>query len=80
MSEVKYVVEVRKIDKAQRIPREILDEVKGVISSKMVSSMRKEVVSCPVQSVDIPFLICFTCSNFIRRVSGKIHCRGLPLN
>lgn len=79
LSEVKHIVEVKKVDKAQKVPQEILDEIKGVIGGKILTSMRKEVISCPIRGGEVPFLICFTCKNFIRRVSGKVHCKGVPL-
>lgn len=80
MSEARYVVDVKRVEKALKIPQEVLDEIKGAVGSKMISSMRREVVSCPIRGEDTPFLVCFSCSNFIRRVSGKVYCRGLPLS
>jgi len=76
LSEAKYIVEVMRVDKVQKVPQEILDEIKGVVGGKMLANMRREIVSCPIRGGEVPFLICFTCKNFIRRVSGKVYCKG----
>jgi hypothetical protein len=41
--------------------------------------MRREMVECPVLGGEVPFLQCYFCPNFVRRVKGVVHCRGLPL-
>jgi hypothetical protein len=38
--------------------------------------MRREWISCPVFRKDLPFLVCFNCPNFIRRVKGVVDCAG----
>jgi hypothetical protein len=42
----------------------------------MMGSMRREWISCPVFGKDLPFLVCFNCPNFIRRVRGVVDCAG----
>jgi len=80
MSDYKYVVEVLTLDKPLRVPRDIQNELKGVVGRKMLRKMKSEAVECPVRGKLTPFLVCFTCKNFVRRFSGKVHCRGLPLD
>ena len=79
MDDYKYLVPVRMLEHAKRLPKEVTQSVKGAVGRKMLSRMKKEVVDCPVLGVERPFLVCFSCSNFVRRVSGKVYCRGLPL-
>jgi hypothetical protein len=79
----KYEVAVEKLDKALPLPRELSEQVKdalGNVSRKMLSEMRKEAVQCPVLGRQVPFLQCYTCKNFVRRVRGVVHCRGDPLS
>jgi hypothetical protein len=38
--------------------------------------MKYEAVSCPVKLKVVKVSECYTCSNFIRRVRGKVGCRG----
>lgn len=72
----KYEVEVKMAEKAFRTPKEVTSEIKGVISRKMLSRMKKEYVDCPVEGKQVPFLICFVCPSFLRRVKGVVHCMG----
>ncbi len=74
--EAKYEVEVKMAEKAFRVPKEVASEIKGVISRKMLSRMKKEYVDCPVEGRQVAFLICFTCPSFLRRVKGVVHCIG----
>lgn len=74
--EMKYEVEVKMAEKAFRVPKEITSEIKGVISRKMLSRMKKEYVDCPVEGRQVAFLICFVCPSFLRRVRGVIQCAG----
>ncbi|MEM2136555.1 MAG: hypothetical protein QXI93_01220 [Candidatus Methanomethylicia archaeon] len=80
MSEAKFIVDIKRLDKVQRVPQEVIEEIKGAIGGKMLSNMRKEIVQCPITNRETPFLICFSCKNFIRRIHGKVHCRGFPIN
>ncbi|GBC75124.1 hypothetical protein HRbin06_00438 [archaeon HR06] len=78
--EAKYFVKVYEKERALKVNKEILEELKGGLGSKMISKMKKEAVDCPVLLREVAFLECFTCSNFIRRIRGEVHCKGLPLN
>ena len=73
----KLVVDVIKCDKPSRVPAEVQQELKGAISGKMIAAMKKEKVFCPVEDVEKPFIICFTCQNFHSRVKGKVYCLGV---
>jgi len=75
----KYEVKVQKFDKAFRIPKEITDQLKGVLSKRKISMLKKEGVECPVLGKVVPFLQCFVCKNFVRRVRGVVYCRGEKL-
>lgn len=75
---VKYELEVREVQKPVKIPDEVKDRLRG-LSPRLVSKMKKEVVDCPVLGREVPFLQCYFCPNFTRRVRGVVHCKGLPL-
>lgn len=75
--ETRYEVKVYKRDKAFRIPKEYTEELKGALSSKKITALKKEAVNCPVARLEVPFLVCFACPSFIRRVKGVVHCAGL---
>lgn len=77
--EAKYKVEVKKAPRPMNVPKEVTAELKGLGSPKLMSAMKKEYVSCPVFAKDLPFLICFACPNFIRRVTGVVDCAGTPI-
>ncbi|MCS7095155.1 MAG: hypothetical protein NZ988_05045 [Thaumarchaeota archaeon] len=76
MRETKFYVEVKESPRALRVDKKLAEELKGTVSSKMISRMRKEYVDCPVARTQIPFLMCYNCVSFIRRVSGVVHCEG----
>jgi len=79
VSDFKFEVAVEKLDKALPLPRELSEQVKevlGNVSRKMLSEMRKEAVQCPVLGRQVPFLQCYVCKNFVRRVRGVVYCRG----
>lgn len=79
MSEAKYELDIRITEKPFKIPKDKLSGYKGVISGRKMASMKKEAVSCPVKGVAVPFLECYDCENFMRRMKGKVHCSGGPL-
>jgi len=78
-AEVKYQVNVIPAPRRFRIPKNIQDELKGALGKSMISRLKKEAVECPVQGKVVPFLLCYTCKNFVRRYKGRVYCRGLPL-
>ncbi|MGC8660928.1 MAG: hypothetical protein ACP5TZ_00275 [Nitrososphaeria archaeon] len=71
----KYDVEIKKAEKALKIPKEKIDSLKG-LSGKILSSMKKEYVDCPVIKEQVPFIVCYQCQSFIRRYRGVVHCAG----
>ncbi|OYT63050.1 MAG: hypothetical protein B6U69_00050 [Thermofilum sp. ex4484_15] len=75
--EDKYiVVKVFQGDKPAKLPKGSLRELGKIISRSLLRRMKNEYVRCPVRNEAIPFLLCFNCKNFIRRVKGEVHCRG----
>jgi hypothetical protein len=75
----KYSVDIITPAKAIPTPKDALEAIKGAVKGKMLAKMKKEAVDCPVKLKMVSFVECFTCSNFNRRVRGKVGCRGLPL-
>jgi hypothetical protein len=76
----KFEVEVVKLDKALKINAELLKDLKQArLSRKMIAEMRREAVECPILGKQVPFLQCYNCRNFVRRVRGRVYCRGNPL-
>lgn len=77
-SDVKFKVQIEKRDKPQKIPKEVTQALKGAASPKMMGKMKKEIIFCPVANEEKPFLWCFACKSFLRRVSGVVDCAGGP--
>ncbi len=75
----KYLVEVILPAKPPPTPKQFVQELKGVAGGRQIARMKKEAVECPVLQKTVSFVQCFACPNFIRRVKGKVDCRGLPL-
>lgn len=75
----KFVVDIFLPEKAPPTPKQYVQELKGVAGGKQIARMRKEAVACPVLIKTVSFVQCFACPNFIRRVKGKVDCKGLPL-
>ncbi len=75
----RYEIPVEKLSRAMRTPRELSEKLKGALSKKKISQMKKEAVDCPVLGKKVSFLQCFFCPNFVRRVRGIVYCRGEPL-
>ncbi|TMI14819.1 hypothetical protein E6H35_03780 [Candidatus Bathyarchaeota archaeon] len=79
LPQTKYVVEVTVPEKNTPTPKQYIQDLKGVVGGKQLARMKKEAVNCPVLSKTVSFAQCFACPNFIRRVKGKVDCRGFPL-
>jgi len=75
----KYEVLVKRLDKPLKVPRELSKKLSG-LSRKLLLRMKREAGDCPVMGREVPFLQCYFCPNFVRRVMGVVHCRGLPLS
>jgi hypothetical protein len=78
-AQAKYVVDIRPVEKGIATPKEFVQELKGAVGGKQLARMKKEAVDCPVLQKTVSFVQCFACPNFLRRVKGKVDCRGLPL-
>jgi len=74
--EPKHKLEVKTVSKPFRIPKDKLSEFKGLMSKRTLSRLKSEAVDCPVKGETVPFLECFTCKNFVRRVKGYVYCNG----
>ena len=48
---------------------------KGGLSVKMIRRMKLEAVHCPMTAKTESAVFCYSCSNFVRRVRGFVHCR-----
>ncbi|MGC8569535.1 MAG: hypothetical protein ACP5LW_05985 [Nitrososphaeria archaeon] len=68
-------VEVKKAQRALKVPDEKLNELKG-IGNRLISSMKKEYVECPVVKQQVPFIACYLCPSFVRRYRGVVYCKG----
>ncbi|MEM3437400.1 MAG: hypothetical protein QXP55_02535 [Nitrososphaerales archaeon] len=77
VNQPKYLVKVLQREKAFSVPKEVTASLKGVVSSKMMNRMKRELVQCPVIKEEVPFLECFACESFLRRIKGEVHCTGL---
>jgi len=79
LPQARFVVEVAVPEKPPPTPKQHVQDLKGVVSGKQLARMKKEAVDCPVLRKTVSFAQCFACPNFIRRVKGKVDCRGFPL-
>jgi hypothetical protein len=90
--EAKYLVIVKAVEKAIKLDEAAKSELhkvgmmddKGKLklkdaSPKMLKRMKLEAVDCPVLTKDVGFVQCYVCSNFHSRISGKVYCKGEPL-
>ena len=75
----KYLVEVKAPERGLATRKEDIQALKGVVGGKMLAKMKKEAVDCPVKGKTVSFVECFACKNFMRRVKGKVDCKGEPL-
>jgi hypothetical protein len=76
----KYLVDVIVPATPVKVSKESLGSIKAVFSkSKLLKKMKNEAVNCPVMVRAVAFPDCFACSNFNRRVNGRVGCKGLPL-
>ena len=75
----KYVVDIFQPEKPPPTAKQFVQDLKGVTGGKQIARMKKEAVACPVLNKTVSFVQCFACPNFIRRVKGRVDCRGLPL-
>ena len=77
--EIKFKVKVYDYPKDQKPPRvkkEVTKSLKGVVSAKKISKLKKQAIYCPVLDKERNFLECFSCKSHIRRVMGEVDCSG----
>lgn len=72
--ESRFVVEIKTLPRAKKWKGYTLEVVPA--GKKMLRKMKKEAVDCPVSKETVPFIECLGCQSFIRRVKGRVHCRG----
>ena len=72
----RFVVDVKTFGKALPVPKETVQALKGVVGGKTLARMKKEGVDCPMKNTMMSFVVCFSCDNFLRRVKGKVDCKG----
>ena len=77
MNEPRFFVEVKTANETFKADKRKLSQVKNVVRGKFIREVQKQYVSCPVFKRDIPFVDCFNCDNFLRRVKGQVHCKGV---
>ncbi len=77
MNEPKFFVEVKTAETTFKADKRKLSQVKNVVRGKFIREVQKQYVSCPVFKKDISFVDCFNCENFLRRVKGQVHCKGI---
>ncbi|MEM0079388.1 MAG: hypothetical protein QW118_04070 [Nitrososphaerota archaeon] len=77
MVEARYIVKVMSSEKSICVSREIVEQLKNSLGSKMIQRMKKEYVECPVANKRVSFLECYSCTSFIRRIRGEVHCAGI---
>jgi hypothetical protein len=72
----KFLVKVYDSPNPKKVPKAVMQDLKGAASAKALSRMKKTSVDCPVVKQEVAFPICFACPSFLRRVSGVVHCAG----
>ncbi len=77
MNEPKFFVEVKTAETAYKADKKKLSQVKNVVRGKFIREVQKQYVYCPVFKREISFVDCFNCQNFLRRIKGQVHCRGV---
>ncbi|MFL6317133.1 MAG: hypothetical protein ACJ71K_06320 [Nitrososphaeraceae archaeon] len=91
--DIKYLVPIKQVEKSIKVSNEAKQELQSVgimdekgklklkgISPKMLKRMKMEAVDCPVLNKEIGFIQCYVCKNFHSRITGKVYCRGEPLD
>jgi len=68
-------IEVIKVNKRIKIPKEIREEIKRMKLFSKLKFMEYELITCPKTKKDQSPLLCLTCEYFVRRVKGKVYCR-----
>ncbi|NIM46514.1 MAG: hypothetical protein GTN80_11890 [Nitrososphaeria archaeon] len=69
-------IQVKKVDKPGRIPREVRERLKELRMTRRLSFMKKERLLCPIMKDEITPVNCFACEYFARRIKGFVHCKA----
>ncbi len=80
MTDHKYELQVVKLQRAMRVPKEYREKLKDLYGNKVISKFSKDAVDCPVMGKRVSFLVCMGCPNYVRRFKGLVHCKGEPLD
>jgi hypothetical protein len=91
LSESKYVVPVKQVEKTLKLSDQAKAELHSVgmmddkgklklkgVSPKMLKRMKLEAVDCPVLEKEVGFIQCYVCKNFHSRITGQVYCKGDP--
>jgi|YelNatPaOPRAMG01_1025707.scaffolds.fasta_scaffold08213_5 hypothetical protein len=76
LCEIKYELKINPVNKAIPTQKEYIESLKGVLSQKQISKMKKEAINCIVKNKTVSFIECFCCKNFVRRIKGIVYCKG----
>jgi len=74
--EARFIVKIQEAERAIKMERAVVEALKGSVGGRLLSRMKREYVECPLVGERVPFLKCFACASFIRRVRGEVHCSG----
>ena len=90
--DTKFIVPIKGVEKSIKLDDKAKSELQAIgmmddkgklklkgVSPKMLKRMKLEAVDCPVLSKEVGFVQCYVCSNFHSRISGKVYCKGEPL-
>ena len=79
-TDAKYSIEIRLLEKAMPVSKQLLQDLKGAAGGKFLARMKREALECPVKGKTVSFVECFSCKNFLRRVKGSVGCRGAAID
>lgn len=72
--EAKFMVKIEKAEKPLKVEKEVSEALKAIAGRRILD--KREYVECPLRGERVPFMRCFVCASFIRRVKGYVHCSG----
>ncbi len=74
VKEPKFVIKVEVAEKPLKVEKEVSEALKTIAGRRILD--KKEYVVCPLKGEKVPFLRCFVCVSFVRRIKGFVHCSG----
>lgn len=72
--EARFVLKVERAEKPLRVEKEVSEALKVLAGKRLLD--KREYIECPLKGESVPFLRCFVCVSFIRRVKGFVYCSG----